>query len=120
VKRFNKKPVDAFKKLIAPNGEKIIVHASNFRKIKRVEDVIRTYLLINEKLPSKLHVAGRWPERSPIEAEARNSNASECIKFLGKQEQMEDILPIADLFLLTSEYESLGLAALEALAPKFR
>jgi N-acetyl-alpha-D-glucosaminyl L-malate synthase BshA len=116
VKRFNKKPVDAFKKLIAPNGEKIIVHASNFRKVKRVEDVVRAYLLINEQLPSKLLLLGDGPERSPIEAEARNSNASECIKFLGKQEQMEDILPIADLFLLTSEYESFGLAALEALA----
>ncbi|MEP7141549.1 MAG: N-acetyl-alpha-D-glucosaminyl L-malate synthase BshA [Ferruginibacter sp.] len=116
VKRFNKKPVDAFKKLIAPNGEKIIVHASNFRKVKRVDDVVKAFLLINEKMPSKLLLLGDGPERSPIEAEARNSNASDCIKFLGKQEQMEDILPIADLFLLTSEYESFGLAALEALA----
>ena len=116
VKRFNKKPVDAFKKLIAPNGEKIIVHASNFRKIKRVEDVLQTFLLIHEQLPSKLLLLGDGPERGPIEATARKSNAFDCIKFLGKQEQMEDILPIADLFLLTSEYESFGLAALEAMA----
>src|SRR5436190_5260251 len=116
VKRFNKKPIDAFKKLIAPNGEKIIVHASNFRKVKRVEDVVRAFILIHEQMPSKLLLLGDGPERSPIEAEARNSNACDAIKFLGKQEQMEDILPIADLFLLTSEYESFGLAALEALA----
>ncbi|MEO6548854.1 MAG: N-acetyl-alpha-D-glucosaminyl L-malate synthase BshA [Ferruginibacter sp.] len=116
VKRFNKKPVDAFKKLIAPNGEKIIVHASNFRKLKRVEDVVKAFLLINEKMPSKLLLLGDGPERTPIEAEARKSNAFETIKFLGKQEQMEDILSIADLFLLPSEYESFGLAALEAMA----
>lgn len=116
VKRFNRKPVDAFKKLIAPNGEKIIVHASNFRKVKRVDDVVKAFLLINEKIPSKLLLLGDGPERSPIEAAARDSNACDAIKFLGKQEQMEDILPIADLFLLTSEYESFGLAALEAMA----
>ncbi len=116
VKRFNKKPVDAFKKLIAPNGEKIIVHASNFRKVKRVDDVVKAFLLINEKLPSKLLLLGDGPERTPIEASARNCSAYDSIKFLGKQEQMEDILPIADLFLLTSEYESFGLAALEAMA----
>jgi N-acetyl-alpha-D-glucosaminyl L-malate synthase BshA len=116
VTRFNKKPIDAFKKLIAPQGEKIIVHASNFRKIKRVEDVVKTFLLINEKIPARLLLLGDGPERSFIEAEARKSSAFDTIKFLGKQEQMEDILPIADLFLLTSEYESFGLAALEALA----
>jgi N-acetyl-alpha-D-glucosaminyl L-malate synthase BshA len=116
VKRFNKKPIDAFKKLIAPNGEKIIVHASNFRKVKRVDDVVKAFLLINEKMPGKLLLLGDGPERSPIEEAARKSNACDAIKFLGKQEQMEDILPIADLFLLTSEYESFGLAALEAMA----
>src|SRR6187431_2009925 len=116
VKRFNKKPIDAFKKLIAPNGEKIIVHASNFRKVKRVDDVVKAFLLINEKMPSKLLLLGDGPERSPIEAAARDCKAYDAIKFLGKQEQMEDILPIADLFLLTSDYESFGLAALEAMA----
>src|SRR5204863_3427466 len=63
VKRFNKKPVDAFKKLIAPNCEKILVHASNFRKVKRVEDVINTFLLINDQMPSKLLLLGDGPER---------------------------------------------------------
>ena len=116
VDRFHRKPVDAFKKLIAPNGEKIIVHASNFRKVKRVEDVVATFLLINEKMPSTLLLLGDGPERTHIEASARDCKSHSSIKFLGKQEQMEDILPIADLFLLTSDYESFGLAALEAMA----
>ncbi len=116
VKRFHRKPVDAFKKLVAPHGEKIIVHASNFRKVKRVEDVINTFLLINEQLPSKLLMLGDGPERPAAEDICRDCVGVSNIKFLGKQEQMEDILPLADLFLLTSEYESFGLAALEAMA----
>ncbi len=116
VKRFNKKPVDAFKKLISPKGEKIIVHASNFRKVKRVDDVVKTFLLIQKEISCKLLLIGDGPERPAIESMTRDCPAYESIKFLGKQEQMEDILPIADLFLLTSEYESFGLAALEAMA----
>lgn len=116
VKRFNKKPVDAFRKLISPKGEKIIVHASNFRKVKRVDDVVNAFLLIQKEIPSKLLLIGDGPERPAIESMTRDCPSYEAIKFLGKQEQMEDILPIADLFLLTSEYESFGLAALEAMA----
>lgn len=116
VSRFNRKPVDAFKKLIAPKGERIIVHASNFRKVKRVDDVIKTFLLIDQQLPSKLLLLGDGPERPYVEDMCRDGASADNIKFLGKQEQMEDILPIADLFLLTSEYESFGLAALEAMA----
>ncbi|MCP9751655.1 N-acetyl-alpha-D-glucosaminyl L-malate synthase BshA [Ferruginibacter sp. HRS2-29] len=116
VKRFHKKKVDAFKKLIAPNGEKIIVHASNFRKVKRVDDVLKTFLLINEKIPSKLLLIGDGPERPHVESLTRDCVPCAEVKFLGKQEQMEELLSIADLFLLTSEYESFGLAALEAMA----
>jgi L-malate glycosyltransferase len=116
VKRFNKKPVDAFKKLIAPNGEKIIVHASNFRKVKRVDDVVRVFMKIMETIPAKLLLLGDGPERPYVESICRDCVLCDNIKFLGKQEQMEDILPIADLFLLTSDYESFGLAALEAMA----
>ena len=116
VARFNRKPVDAFKKLIAPKGEKILVHASNFRKVKRVEDVVKVFLEVNKKIPSKLLMIGDGPERHSIEAMIRDCEDCSEIKLLGKQEQMEDILPISDLFLLTSEYESFGLAALEAMA----
>lgn len=116
VSRFNKKPVDAFKKLIAPNGERIIVHASNFRKVKRVDDVLQMFLILQKTIPSKLLLIGDGPERVPLEQRSRECACGTEIKFLGKQEQMEDILPIADLFVLPSEYESFGLAALEAMA----
>ncbi len=116
VERFHRKPVDAFKKLIAPNGEKIIVHASNFRKVKRVDDVVKTFVRINKAMPAKLLLIGDGPERPYIESMTRDCESFGEIKFLGKQEQMEEILPISDLFLLPSEYESFGLAALEAMA----
>ncbi len=116
VKRFNRKPFDAFKKVIAPNGEKILMHASNFRKVKRVEDVVKIFVNVNKDIPSKLLFVGDGPERPAIEQQCRESSAHADIRFLGKQEQMEDILAVSDLFLLTSEYESFGLAALEAMA----
>ncbi len=116
VKRFNRKPIDAFKKVIAPHGEKIILHASNFRKVKRVDDVVKIFIKVNREIPSKLLLVGDGPERTFIEGLCRESTAHNDIRFLGKQEQMEDILAVSDLFLLPSEYESFGLAALEAMA----
>lgn len=116
VKRFSRKPIDAFKKVIAPNGERILLHASNFRKIKRVQDVVKIFAGVNKQIPSKLLFVGDGPERSTAENLARELEVCDEIRFVGKQEQMEDILAIADLFLLTSEYESFGLAALEAMA----
>ncbi|HEY6979214.1 MAG TPA: N-acetyl-alpha-D-glucosaminyl L-malate synthase BshA [Chitinophagaceae bacterium] len=118
VKRFNKKPIDAFRKVIAPDGEKILVHASNFRKIKRVNDVIKIFEQVRQKLPAKLLMIGDGPERPAMEILAKESGVQDDVRFVGKQEQMEEILLVSDLFLLPSEYESFGLAALEAMAAK--
>lgn len=116
VARFSRKPIDAFKKVIAPNGERVLLHASNFRKIKRVQDVVKIFAELVKEVPSKLLFVGDGPERSTAEDLARELGVCDQVRFVGKQEQMEDILAIADLFLLTSEYESFGLAALEAMA----
>ena len=116
VQRFQRKPIDAFKKVIAPNGERVLLHASNFRKIKRVEDVVKIFYNVQKEIPSKLLFVGDGPERATAEALSRELGICDDVRFVGKQEQMEDILAIADLFLLTSEYESFGLAALEAMA----
>ncbi|MEY3688320.1 MAG: N-acetyl-alpha-D-glucosaminyl L-malate synthase BshA [Bacteroidota bacterium] len=116
INRFSVKPMDAFKKAIAPNGEKIILHASNFRKVKRIADVIYTFNKIKKSIPSKLLLVGDGPERHMAEELCRELGIFEETRFLGKQQDMEDIYAIADLFLLPSEYESFGLAALEAMA----
>ncbi len=116
VERFTRKPIDAFKKVIAPNGERILLHASNFRKVKRVQDIVKIFHEVSKEIKCKLLFVGDGPERSTAEDLARELGVFDEIRFVGKQEQMEDILAIGDLFLLTSEYESFGLAALEAMA----
>ena len=116
--RFNLKPKDHFKKAIAPNGEKIIIHTSNFRKVKRTADVIRIFAKIVEKIPSKLLMVGDGVERSQCEQLARDLNVCDEVRFLGKQDAIEEILSVSDLFLMPSESESFGLAALEAMACK--
>ncbi len=118
VDRFNKKPIDAFRKVIAPEGEKILMHASNFRKIKRVDDVVKIFATVRAAMPAKLLMVGDGPERPYIEELTRKLGVTEDVRFLGKQEQMEDILAVSDVFLLPSEYESFGLAALEAMAAR--
>ena len=118
VTRFNKKPIDAFRKVIAPHGEKILMHASNFRKVKRIDDVVTIFANVRKAMPAKLLMVGDGPERHAAEEQARALGIEEDIRFLGKQEQMEDILAVSDMFLLPSEYESFGLAALEAMAAK--
>lgn len=116
VSRFSKKPIDAFKKTLAPNGERVLTHASNFRKVKRVGDVIRIFDAVNKIIPSKLLMVGDGPERNPAEELCRELGLADAVRFVGKQEQMEEVLAISDLFLLTSDYESFGLSALEAMA----
>jgi len=114
--RFNKQPKEHFKKAISPNGEKILVHTSNFRKVKRVEDVISVFCLVNQRIPSRLLMIGDGLERSHIEKMSRDMQCHNSITFLGKQEAVEEILSVCDLFILPSETESFGLAALEAMA----
>lgn len=114
--RFNKKAKDHFKRAIAPNGEKIVIHTSNFRKVKRIDDVVKMFCKVSSKLPSKLLLIGDGPERSHIERVSRELDCNNQILFLGKQEAIEEILSVGDLFVLPSETESFGLAALEAMA----
>ena len=116
LKRFNKKPLTAFKKVISAHDEKIVVHASNFRKLKRIDNVMEIFKNIHAATPSKLLMVGDGPERPIAEDLARQYGIESDVRFLGKQEQMEDILAVSDLFLLPSEYESFGLVALEAMA----
>lgn len=115
--RFSKEDKDHFKKAIAPNGEKILIHVSNFRKVKRVEDVAKTFVaIIAGGVKAKLLFVGDGPERSSIEQIIRDNNLCDNVTFLGKQEKVEELLAVADLFLMPSESESFGLAALEAMA----
>lgn len=114
--RFKKVDKNHFKKAIAPNGEKILVHTSNFRKVKRVEDVIHIFKNVHKKIPSKLLLIGDGPERNNMELLCREIGLCDEIRFLGKQDAVEELLAVSDLFLMPSEQESFGLAALEAMA----
>lgn len=116
--RFSLKPRDHFKRAIAPEEERIIIHTSNFRKVKRTADVIRIFKKINERIPSKLLMVGDGPERANNERICRELEICHDVRFLGKQDAIEEILSVSDLFLMPSESESFGLAALEAMACK--
>ncbi len=99
-------------------GEKIITHISNFRKVKRIHDVIDVFALVNEKIPSVLLMLGDGPEKERARKQAQDLGIADRVKFLGKTSEIERILCISDLFLLPSETESFGLAALEAMAAR--
>ena len=114
--KFKKQKKDHFKKAICPAGESLVVHTSNFRKVKRVGDVIQIFANIRREIPVKLLMIGDGPERVRAEAQSREMGISEDIRFLGKLEAVEEVLSVADLFLMPSEKESFGLAALEAMA----
>jgi len=116
LERFSRKAKDHFRKAVAPNGERLIVHTSNFRKVKRVQDVVHVFSKIKDEIPSKLLLIGDGPERHNIEQLCRDLNLCDDIRFLGKQDMVEEILSICDLFIMPSETESFGLAALEAMA----
>jgi len=114
--RFKKVNKDHFKKIIAPEGERILVHTSNFRRVKRVEDVILIFKQVREKIASKLLMIGDGPERQHAERLCRQLGLDSDVRFLGKQDAIEELLAICDLFIMPSESESFGLAALEAMA----
>jgi N-acetyl-alpha-D-glucosaminyl L-malate synthase BshA len=116
LEKFKKQKKDHFKKAICPNGEVLVVHTSNFRKVKRVGDVINIFANIHAEIPAKLLMIGDGPERSKAEAQCRELEISQDVRFLGKLEAVEEVLSVADLFLMPSEKESFGLAALEAMA----
>ena len=105
-----------YKKRYAPNGEYILTHISNFRKVKRVDDVVEVYKRLKDKIPCKLLFVGDGPERTRIERICREGCCREEVIFLGSLESTKEVLNISDLFILPSETESFGLAALEAMA----
>jgi N-acetyl-alpha-D-glucosaminyl L-malate synthase BshA len=116
LEKFKKQKKEHFKKAICPNGEALVVHTSNFRRVKRVQDVVTVFANLHTEIPSKLLMIGDGPERSKVEAMCRELNIGDAVRFLGKLEAVEEVLSVADLFLMPSEKESFGLAALEAMA----
>jgi L-malate glycosyltransferase len=116
LERFKRQKKEHFKLAICPNGEKLLVHTSNFRKVKRVEDVIQVFYELRKKIPAKLLLVGDGPERDKMERLCRELGTCEDTRFLGKMEAVEEVLSVADLFVMPSEKESFGLAALEAMA----
>jgi L-malate glycosyltransferase len=114
--KFKKQKKDHFKKAICPDNEMLIVHTSNFRAVKRIGDVIKVFNNIHKEIPSKLLMIGDGPERVQAEQQSRELGIAKDVRFLGKLEAVEEVLSVADLFLMPSEKESFGLAALEAMA----
>jgi L-malate glycosyltransferase len=112
-----RKPEAAKQRLkYAPNGERIFVHLSNFRPVKRVTDTIEIFDRVRKKIPSKLLLIGDGPDRSRVEWLASEKGIQHEVIFLGKQDEVYETLPLADIMLMPSQLESFGLAALEAMA----
>ncbi len=114
--KFKRQKKEHFKKAICPNNEKLLIHTSNFRKVKRIEDVIAVFAEVRKQIRAKLLLIGDGPERPKIEQLCRDLEISRCVHFLGKLDAVEEVLSVADIFLMPSETESFGLAALEAMA----
>ena len=109
-------PDQSARKQWAQHNEPILMHLSNFRPVKRITDVVEIFALVREKIPAKLVMMGDGPDRGAAEYIVRKKNLSKDVFFLGKQDNVREKLGLADLFLLPSEEESFGLAALEAMA----
>lgn len=107
---------NGFRKNLVKPGNKVLVHTSNFRPVKRVDDVIKIFAKVRESVPSNLLLIGDGPERSACERLCRELDLTDYVKFMGKQESLVEILSLADLFLMPSQSESFGLSALEAMS----
>lgn len=117
LERFKKSNKNHFKRAICPNGEKVVVHVSNFREVKRVPEVVNVFHRILENdIDAKLLLVGDGPDRQRAEKRCRELGVCNHVRFLGKQDQVEEVLSIADLFLIPSGSETFGLAALEAMS----
>lgn len=116
VSKFKKDSLNCKKDVFAPNGEKILMHISNFRKVKRIQDVIKIHAIVNKQTPTRLILIGDGPERSAMERLAREQGVEDSTFFLGKIKETEKALCSADVYLMTSEIESFGVSALEAMA----
>jgi len=115
---YNKDGDKILRSKFANTDEKILIHVSNFRKVKRVPDVIKIFEIVQKEIPSKLLMIGDGPERMKSEQLCRKLKISNRVKFMGKLKSVEELMSISDLFLLPSETESFGLVALEAMASK--
>jgi len=113
---YVRKPDPKLRAEWAPNGEPILMHLSNFRPVKRILDAVEIFALVRKKMPAKLVMIGDGPDRHPAEELARKRGVENDVLFLGKQNGVREKLGQADLFLLPSQLESFGLAALEAMA----
>ncbi len=107
---------DARRREFAPCGEKVLIHLSNFRPVKRVTDVIEIFARVRKQIPARLLMIGDGPDRTAAEWLVRDKGLVSDVAFLGKQNQVQDLLRCGDVFLLPSDLESFGLAALEAMA----
>jgi L-malate glycosyltransferase len=113
---YTRKPQPGLREQWAPNGEPILMHLSNFRPVKRLTDVVEIFALVRAKMPAKLVLIGDGPDRGAAEYLMRKKKLQKDVLFLGKQDQVYEKLACADLFLMPSQLESFGLAALEAMA----
>ena len=116
IEKYKPKESELFRKHLAPCGEKVLVHTSNFRLVKRVADTIRVLEKVRKEVPAKLVLVGDGPDRSDCERLARELDLQKDVIFLGKQDGLTEILNAADIFLMPSQSESFGLSALEAMA----
>ena len=116
--KYNRAPEDCQRSLMAKDDEYILTHVSNFRKVKRVQDVVRIFHKVQQQVPAKLIMVGEGPEKEGAELLAEELGIEEKVLFLGNSNEVEHILCFSDVFLLPSEKESFGLAALEAMITK--